>query len=81
MLTLISIIFTKFNFTDMKTCYRVFRRAIIQSIDYRERAKPGCRVYDVGASYHWRTYEPGKKIGLTGRFRALWCILKYDLRR
>ncbi len=92
MLTLASNIFTNLNLTDMETCYKMFRREIIQSIDLKENrfgfepevtAKmskiPNIRVYEVGISYYGRTYEEGKKIGMKDAFRALYCILKYNI--
>ncbi len=92
-LTLLSNIFTNLNLSDMETCYKVFRREIIQAIEIEENrfgfepeitakvAKTRCRVYEVGISYYGRTYEQGKKIGWRDGFRALWCILKYNLFR
>jgi glycosyltransferase involved in cell wall biosynthesis len=92
MLTFASNLFTNLNLTDMETCYKMFRREIIQSIDLKENrfgfepevtAKmskiPKIRVYEVGISYYGRTYEEGKKIGMKDAFRALYCILKYNL--
>ena len=90
-LTLLSNMFTNLNLTDMETCYKVFRREIIQSLRIEEDrfgfepeitakiAKLRCRVYEVGISYHGRTYEEGKKIGWKDGVRAVWCILKYNL--
>lgn len=90
-LTLFSNIFTNLNLTDMETCYKVFRRDIIQSIDIQENrfgfepeitakvAHLNCRIYEVGISYYGRTYEEGKKIGLKDAFRAVYCIVKYNL--
>ncbi|HUB14726.1 MAG TPA: glycosyltransferase family 2 protein [Acetobacteraceae bacterium] len=92
-LTLLSNALTNLNLTDMETCYKVFRRQIIQSIELEEDrfgfepeitakvAKLRCRIYEVGISYYGRTYEEGKKIGWKDGFRALWCILKYNLFR
>ncbi|HUA77334.1 MAG TPA: glycosyltransferase family 2 protein, partial [Acetobacteraceae bacterium] len=92
-LTMLSNIFTNLNLSDMETCYKVFRREIIQAIEIEENrfgfepeitakvAKSHCRVYEVGISYYGRTYEQGKKIGWKDGFRALWCILKYNLFR
>jgi len=90
-LTLLSNAFTNLNLTDMETCYKVFRRDIIQSLRLKEKrfgfepevtAKisrlPGIRIYEIGISYYGRTYEDGKKIGWKDGFRALWCILKYN---
>src|SRR5205814_6020085 len=92
-LTLLSNMLTNLNLTDMETCYKAFRREIIQSIEIEENrfgfepevtakvAKLGCRIYEVGISYSGRTYEEGKKIGYKDGFRAIWCILKYNLLR
>jgi glycosyltransferase involved in cell wall biosynthesis len=90
-LTLISNALTNMNMTDMETCYKVFRREIIQSIPIQENrfgfepeitvkiAKRHLRVYEVGISYFGRTYEEGKKIGWKDGVRALWCLLKYRI--
>ncbi|MFT7592077.1 MAG: glycosyltransferase involved in cell wall biosynthesis [bacterium] len=91
-LTLLSNMFTNLNLTDMETCYKVFRREIIQSFKLKEKrfgfepevtAKmsryPKVRIYEIGISYYGRTYEDGKKIGWKDGFRALWCIAKYNL--
>jgi len=90
-LTLISNTLTNLNMSDMETCYKVFRRDVIQSIPIEEDrfgfepeitvkvAKRGLRVYEVGISYWGRTYEEGKKIGWRDGFRALFCLLKYTL--
>jgi glycosyltransferase involved in cell wall biosynthesis len=92
-LTLMSNIFTNLNLTDMETCYKAFRREILQSIRIEENrfgfepeitakvAKSHCRVYEVGISYYGRTYEEGKKIGWKDGVRALYCIVKYNLFR
>jgi glycosyltransferase involved in cell wall biosynthesis len=92
-LTLISNMLTNMNMSDMETCYKVFRREILQSIPIEENrfgfepeitvkvAKHRLRVYEVGISYSGRTYEEGKKIGWKDGFRALWCLLKYSLRK
>lgn len=92
LLTLMSNMFTNLNLTDMETCYKVFRREIIQSICIEENrfgfepeitakiSKLNCRIYEVGISYYGRTYEEGKKIGWRDGFRAIYCILKYNLR-
>lgn len=89
LLTLMSNMFTNLNLTDMETCYKVFRREIIQSIDIKENrfgfepeitakvAKLDCRIYEVGISYYGRTYDEGKKIGWRDGFRAIYCIVKY----
>jgi glycosyltransferase involved in cell wall biosynthesis len=92
LLTLLSNMTTDLNLTDMETCYKVFRRELIQSIQLEEDrfgfepeitaklAKVGARIYEVGIAYHGRTYAEGKKIGMKDGFRALWCILKYRLK-
>jgi glycosyltransferase involved in cell wall biosynthesis len=91
-LTLLSNCLTNINLSDMETCYKVFRREIIQSIPIEEDrfgfepeitvkvAKRRLRIYEVGISYWGRTYEEGKKIGWKDGFRALWCLLKYSLK-
>jgi glycosyltransferase involved in cell wall biosynthesis len=88
-LTLLSNAFTNLNLTDMETCYKVFRREIIQSIRIEEDrfgfepeitakvAGMNCRIYEVGISYAGRTYAEGKKIGWKDGVRAIWCIIKY----
>jgi len=90
-LTLMSNFFTDLNLTDMETCYKAFRREVIQSINIRENrfgfepevtakvAKMNLRIYEVGISYYGRTYDEGKKIGWRDGFRAIYCILKYNL--
>jgi glycosyltransferase involved in cell wall biosynthesis len=90
-LTLFSNMFTNLNLTDMETCYKAFRREIIDKIDLREErfgfepeftakvARLGCRIYEVGISYSGRTYAEGKKIGWRDGLRALWCVLRYNL--
>ncbi len=90
-LTTMSNMFTNINLTDMETCYKAFRREIIQSISIEENrfgfepeitakvAKMGCRIYEVGISYYGRSYSEGKKIGWKDGFRAIYCILKYSL--
>jgi glycosyltransferase involved in cell wall biosynthesis len=90
-LTLISNALTNLNMSDMETCYKVFRREVIQSISIEEDrfgfepeitvkiAKRRLRVYEVGISYWGRTYEEGKKINWKDGFRALWCLLKYTV--
>jgi len=92
-LTLLSNLFTRLHVTDMETCYKVFRRELLQKITILENrfgfepeitakiAKLKCRIYEVGISYSGRTYEEGKKIGWKDGVRALWCILKYNLLR
>ncbi|MSO89345.1 MAG: glycosyltransferase family 2 protein [Rhodospirillaceae bacterium] len=91
-LTLASNMFTGLNLTDMETCYKMFRREVIQSIVIEEDrfgfepeitakiARKGCVIYEVGISYHGRTYEQGKKIGWVDGVRAIYAILKYNLR-
>ena len=92
-ITLLSNMLTNLNLTDIETCYKAFRRELIQSVEIEEDrfgvepeitakiARLGCRVYEVGISYSGRTYEEGKKIGWRDGVRAIWCILKYNLRR
>jgi glycosyltransferase involved in cell wall biosynthesis len=82
---------TNLNLSDMEVCYKVFRRDVVDRITIEEDrfgfdpeitakvARLGCRVYEVGVSYAGRTYEEGKKIGWRDGFRALWCILKYNV--
>jgi len=91
-LTLLSNALTNMNMSDMETCYKVFRREILQAIPLEEDrfgfepeitvkiAKRRLRVYEVGISYWGRTYEEGKKIGWKDGFRALWCLFKYTLK-
>jgi hypothetical protein len=94
LLTFLSNMFTNLNLTDMETCYKMFRSEFIKKIYFRENrfgfepevtAKisrfPGIRIYEVGISYYGRTYDEGKKIGAKDGFRAIWCILKYNLFR
>jgi len=94
LLTLASNMFTNLNLSDMETCYKVFRRDVIQSVKIEENrfgfepeitAKmariPGIRIYEVGISYYGRTYAEGKKIGWKDGVRAIYCILKYGLFR
>ena len=88
-LTLASNAVTNINLTDMETCYKVFRRELIQSVTIREDrfgfepeitaklAKKRAVFYEVGISYYGRTYEEGKKIGLKDAFRALYAIIRY----
>ncbi len=91
-LTLLSNSLTNINLTDMETCYKIFRREVIQSIPIEEDrfgfepeitvkiAKRRLRIYEVGISYQGRTYEEGKKIGWKDGFRALWCLFKYSIK-
>ncbi len=88
-LTLLSNMFTNLNLTDMETCYKVFRREVLQKIIIQENrfgfepeitakvAKLRVPIYEVSISYYGRTYEEGKKIGWRDGVRAIWCILKY----
>jgi len=92
LLTLLSNCLTNINLTDMETCYKVFRREVIQSIPIEENrfgfepeitvkvAKRRLRIYEVGISYWGRTYEEGKKIGWKDGARAVWCLLKYSIK-
>ncbi len=92
-LTTMSNMLTDLNLTDMETCYKVFRREIIQSIQIEEDrfgfepeviakiAQRRLRIYEMGISYHGRTYAEGKKIGAKDGWRALYCILKYNLHK
>ena len=91
-LTLLSNAMTNLNLTDMEVCYKAFRREVIERIRIEEDrfgfepeitakiARLGCRVFEVGISYSGRTYGEGKKIGWRDGVRAVWCILKYNLR-
>jgi glycosyltransferase involved in cell wall biosynthesis len=91
-LTLLSNCLTNINLSDMETCYKVFRREVIQSIPIAENrfgfepeitvkiAKRHLRIYEVGISYWGRTYAEGKKIGWRDGFAALWCLLKYAMK-
>jgi len=91
-LTFVSNMFSNLNLTDMETCYKVFRAEIIKNVHLKEKrfgfepevtAKiarwPNIRLYEVGISYYGRTYNEGKKIRAKDGFRALWCILKYNI--
>jgi len=92
-LTLVSNMLTGFNLTDMETCYKVFKRDIIEQLNLCEkrfgiepeitakisRLNPRPRVYEVGISYNGRTYSEGKKITWRDGFRAIYCILRYNL--
>jgi len=93
LITLLSNMLTNLNLTDVETCYKAFRREIIQSITIEEDrfgfepeitakiSKMKCRIYEVGISYYGRTYDEGKKINWKDGFRALYCIIKYNLFR
>lgn len=88
-LTLLSNALTDINLSDMETCYKAFRREVIQSIPLQEKrfgfepeitvkiAKRKLRIFEVGISYWGRTYEEGKKIQWKDGVRALWCLVKY----
>ena len=92
LLTLLSNCLTNINLSDMETCYKVFRREIVQSIPIEENrfgfepeitvklAKRRLRIYEVGISYWGRTYEEGKKIGWKDGVWCLWCLLKYSIK-
>jgi glycosyltransferase involved in cell wall biosynthesis len=93
-LTFLSNMFTNLNLTDMETCYKLIRTSILQQIELKENrfgfepeitAKiariPGIKIYEVGISYYGRTYAEGKKINWKDGFRAIWCILKYNVFR
>ena len=93
LLTLMSNMFTNLNLTDMETGYKAFRREVIQSIEIEEDrfgfepeitakiSKGPYRIFEVGIGYYGRTYLEGKKIGWKDGMWAIWCILKYNLRR
>ena len=93
LLTLLSNMLTNLNLTDIETGYKAFRREVIQSIDIEENrfgfepeitakvARGRFRIYEVGIGYFGRTYLEGKKIGWKDGLWAIWCILKYNLRR
>ncbi len=92
MLTLASNMFTNLNLTDMETCYKLFKTEIVQKL-YLQEARfgfepevtakisrvPKIRIYEIGISYYGRTYEEGKKISWKDGFRAIYCIVKYNL--
>ena len=90
-LTLLSNMFTNINLTDMETCYKMFRREIIQSITIEEDrfgfepevtakvSRKDVRIFEVGISYYGRTYKEGKKIGWRDGFRAIYAIIKYNV--
>jgi len=92
LLTFISNMFTNLNLSDMETCYKLFRADLIKQILFKENRfgfEPevtskicrfkGVRIYEVGISYYGRTYEEGKKIGMKDAFRAVYCLLKYNI--
>ncbi|MGN0346438.1 MAG: glycosyltransferase family 2 protein [Lachnospiraceae bacterium] len=90
MLTMLSNICCDLSLTDMETCYKMFRRDIIQSIEIKEKrfgfepeitakiAKKKCTVYEIPISYNPRKFDQGKKIGLKDAFRAFYCIIRYN---
>jgi glycosyltransferase involved in cell wall biosynthesis len=91
-LTFLSNMFTNLNLTDMETCYKMFRADIVKKLKLTEKRfgfepevtarisrVPGIRIYEVGISYYGRTYDEGKKIGARDGFRAIYCILKYNI--
>ena len=90
-LTLLSNLLTGFNLTDMETCYKVFKAEILKGIDIKENrfgsepeitakiSKLKCKVYEVGITYHGRTYEEGKKINWKDGIKAIYCIFRYNL--
>lgn len=91
-LTFVSNMFTNLNLSDMETCYKLFKADLLKSLTLREKrfgfepevtAKasrvPNVRIYEVGISYYGRTYKEGKKINWKDGFRALYCIIKYNI--
>ena len=90
---MLSNMFTNLNLTDMETCYKVFRREVIQKVNLKSnrfgfepevtakiaKYRPKWRIYEVPISYSGRTYEEGKKIGLKDAFQALYCIVRYRI--
>jgi len=91
LLTFVSNIFTNLNLTDMETCYKVFRRDVIQAMELKQNrfgfepeitakiARKKLRVFEIPVSYNGRTYAEGKKIGAKDAIKALWCIFRYSL--
>jgi len=92
LLTFLSNLLTNINLTDLETCYKVFRTVILKKLKLKEKrfgfepevtAKickiPGVRIYEVGISYYGRTYAEGKKINWKDGFRAIWCIIRYNV--
>ena len=95
LLTLLSNMLTDLNLTDMETCYKVFKREVVEKIELKEKRfgiepeltakvaalakKENLAIYEVGISYYGRTYDEGKKIGLKDGVWAIWCILKYNI--
>ena len=92
-ITLLSNIFTNLNLSDIETCYKVFKADVIRSLTIEENrfgfepeitakiAKKRCKIYEIGISYSGRDYSEGKKIGWKDGVRAIWCILKYNMRK
>jgi glycosyltransferase involved in cell wall biosynthesis len=94
-LTVLSNMLTDLNLTDMETCYKMFRRDVLERLEFKENRfgfepevtakishlKPAIRIYEVGISYNGRTYAEGKKIGWRDGVSALYCILRYNLFR
>jgi len=92
LLTLLSNVFTNLDLTDMETCYKVFTKSVASQLTINEDrfgiepeitariSKMNVRIYEVGISYYGRTYADGKKIGWRDGFRAIYCIVKYNLR-
>ena len=92
-LTFLSNMFTNLNLTDMETCYKVFRKEVLNQINIVEnrfgfepeitakisKIRPRLRIYEVGISYYGRTYDEGKKITYKDGFRAIYAIIKYNL--
>jgi glycosyltransferase involved in cell wall biosynthesis len=91
-LTMLSNAFTNLNLTDMETCYKLIRSSIAKELELKENRfgfepevtaklakRPGIKIYEVGISYYGRTYKEGKKIGWKDGFRAIYCIIKYNL--
>ncbi|MCK9421897.1 MAG: glycosyltransferase family 2 protein [Bacteroidales bacterium] len=91
-LTFVSNLFTNLNLSDMETCYKLFQAGYIKKIYFKENRFgfepevtskisrfPGIRIYEVGISYYGRTYQEGKKIGMKDAFRAIWCLIKYNI--
>jgi hypothetical protein len=92
LLTTLSNMLTDLNLSDMETCYKAFRREVIQSIQIKENRfgfepeitakiahNKKWRIYEVGISYYGRTYDEGKKIGWKDGLRAIYCIIRYNL--
>ncbi len=91
LLTTLSNMFTNINLTDMETCYKMFRKEVLEDLEIEQNrfgiepeitakiARGGWRIYEVPISYHGRTYAEGKKIGWKDGFKALYCIIRYNL--